>query len=287
MGGGGQTGTVTPEIPAELKPLIEGSTAGTVATQNALPLYSFGTQAPRSIADLSDMQMFGMERIPSLYENQPGLVGAMGAYSLMPEISSLPINTSAAENQQYGLLGGLTGGPIGSSPATSAGMEAWRQSVLPAVEQDMVQAGLGRSGDLLKAVGSSASQAAFPLIQQEISNRMQAVPMYGQLEEAYKQRQLIPRQMTLAALQAQGMGMADVGKANFDQEQAAIQTALQAGQISRDIAQQRSDAAYDDFIRLQKLAEQATFGPTQLLSSTIGSHTSTERDPGIAGWFGK
>ena len=286
--GGGQNVNQQAQIPDELKPLITGSVGNVLGLQGALPIGSFTTPQPGGVAGLSPMQTWGMNQIPSLFQPSAGQGAAWGAISEMPELASRPLSTPSAETNQLGVLGSVIGGPVGSSPATRSGMEAWRQSVLPTVEHEMVNAGLGRSGDLLKAVGSSASQAMFPLLQQEIANRMTGAGMLGQVAQAQTQREMVPREQTLQSLQFGANTGLQLASQEFQQRQAAIQQALSAGQITRDIAQQQLDNAHSEFLRLAALSEAATLGPLgQVLPSLIGTRARTSRNVGVLDVLGK
>lgn len=55
-----------------------------------------------------------------------------------------------------------------------------------------------------------------------------------------------------------------------------VNTGMQTGDVERSAAQDVNTANYQDFLRNQALAEQATFGPLGQLPSTIGQQTSTK-----------
>ena len=266
-------------IPKELKPLIEGSTAWTLGLQQNLPLSQFTRYNPQGVADLSPMQRYGLQNVPGLFGTDPMAKGAAQAIGQLPELTSRPVETPSGELAAIMQLLQTTGGPIGSSPSTKAGMEAWKSAVLPTVENEMVQAGLGRSGDLLKSVGASASQAAFPLLQQEVQNRMASVPMLRDIAGAQTERTLEPRRQTAEALKFAATQGTALSRELFQQKVTAIQEAFRAGQITRDVAQSRFDAAKEEAARLQALSEAGTLGPLgQVLPSLLGRKTTQQKD---------
>lgn len=284
MGSGSTTTSQRAEIPTELKPLVTGSVGQELGLQQNLPISQFTSANPTPVAGLSDLQNYTLGAVPDLFQTDPAAMAAFGAYAQAPEIASQQVATPPAEQAQIEQLWNTVGGPVGSSPATQAGMQAWQANVLPTVENEMVAAGLGRSGDLLQAVGQSASQAAFPLIQQEIGNRMSSIPMLGQLAGAEQQRQLYPREQTLSTLQSGAQGLTNLSNTMFGQRQGAIQTGLQAGAVPRSVSQELNAAAGSDFSRLQALSEAATLGPTgQLLPSLIGANATQSNPLGILG----
>lgn len=267
------------KIPEELKPLIKGSVGQVLDLQGNLPLSQFTGYTPRGVADLSPMQRYGLENVPDLFGTDPMAMGAAHAITQLPELTSRPVETPTGELVALMQLLQTTGGPIGSSPTTKAGMEAWKSAVLPTVENEMVQAGLGRSGDLLKAVGASASQAAFPLLQQEVQNRMASVPMLRDIAGAQTERTLEPRRQTAEALKFGATQSTALSHEMFQQRVTAIEEAFRAGQITRDVAQEQFDAAKEEADRLQALSEAGTLGPLgQVLPSLLGRKTTQNKD---------
>ena len=288
MGGGGQTATTTQSIPDELTPLVSGSAESVLGLQGALPIGQFAQNFPKGVAGPSNLQTAAWENIPSLYETQPALGAAFGGYALAPEIASQPLSRPEAETAQQSLVEGLVGGQIGSSPATKAGMEAWRQSVLPQVQNQASLAGLGNSGPLLQAVGASGSQAFFPLIQQEIENRMrtagQILPGMAQSETF---RELEPRRETLNALLTGAQGLNQLGGTMFDQQLAALDAAQKAGGAQRDIVGEQNAAAFEDFLRLQNLSQSALSPVMSSFPSLLGSQTKQNKEIGLLTLLGK
>lgn len=267
------------QIPDELKPLINDSVATARGLQVGLPLGDFAQWGPRGVADLSPLQAYGLQNIPGLFNEERASQGAWNALEAVPELAARPVETPPAELGQLAQLWETTSGPIGSSPATRSGMEAWRQTVLPTVQNEMALMGLGRSGPALEEIARSQTGALTPLLQQEIENRMRSVPMLGDVASAQTARTLHPRDQTINAL-LQSIPMATtLGESMFSQRATAIEQALRGGQITREVAQQEFDAANEEKNRLQALSEAASLGPLgQALPSMIGTKQSSQKD---------
>ena len=278
MSTGSTSSTATPQIPEELKPLFSGAAQQALAVQQGLPLMqAFGGYWPRDISDMGNLTKWGLEDVSSLRQVQPGVLGSMASLATMPEITARPVETPGAESGQYGLLNQLVGGDIGTSPATQQGMQAWEQYVKPTVQHEAVQMGLGRSGPALEAMAQSQTQAFLPLVQQEISNRVNAVNQLQLMANAETQRGLIPREQTLQALTTAASEMRQLADLSFQQQVAAIEEAFRGGKITEDKRQQTLDAAYDEFLRLQALSESATLGPLgAMIPSAIGSKNKSK-----------
>lgn len=133
-------------------------------------LRAFQGGAPGLLALLRDYPELN---VPGLTPDQESLL------KQMEQAGANPADLAAARAQ----LTQLTSGPIGSSPATAAGMEAFRANVLPQVMQDQALQGTATGGAANEAVANATSAAALPLIQQEIQNREAAVGQYSGLAQ--------------------------------------------------------------------------------------------------------
>lgn len=164
-------------------------------------------------------------------------------------------------NSALGQLQQLTSGPIGSSPATQAGMTAFRQNVLPTLQNELGAMGLGRSGIAGEQIQRASTSAAVPLIQQEIANRQQGIGQYGAL-----------------AQQLAGLGQQDVQ--NWTTA-AGLGSSL--GGTQQQTAQAALDAPYQDWLRRQALAQSST-GLGGIPYSAPMQQTTTSPS---SGFFGK
>lgn len=107
-------------------------------------------------------------------------------------------------------LESLTSGPVGSSPATQAGMQAFEELTLPSILQTQSLQGTAGGGAALEAASQGATAAAVPLIQQEIQDRSNAVQGFAGLGAQDVQNlamsleaQGLPREVALEQAQAQ------------------------------------------------------------------------------------
>ena len=126
----------------------------------------------------------------------------------------------------------LTGGPVGSSPATQQAMKSFQDFTAPNIEQQMALSGLGRSQAAGQSVANASEQAMVPLMQTEIANREAAIPQlqttgdtatsaamgYGGLQrdigtQQQQANQQAQQNQTSIAEQLLGIPMAGIGSA--------------------------------------------------------------------------
>lgn len=237
MGGQPSTsssGSTSPHIPPNIQKLIHNSSlswlSGLNAANAAGGLPSLLNPNPEQIAQLTPDELANIQQFQNIAQN--------GSYG---------------ENQAYGLLNGLTSGPIGSSPATQAAMRAYDQNVAPTIASSLGASGGGRGGEMAAAMSQGQTSAYVPLVQQEIANREAAIPQYA------------------------GLGQ---------QQSQDIQTALTNSDLIRQIAQAQDTANFNDFMRRSGLIQQFTQGPLQLLGpSAIGSTSQSTTSSGGGGKF--
>lgn len=144
----------------------------------------FQSNAP----SLTDLQNNPGLQVPNLSPTETDLINRLVA------TGQANPNMLAAQRQ----LQQLTSGPIGSSPATVEGMQAFQNITAPQIMQAQALQGTASGGAALEAMGQGATAAALPLIQTEIANREAAVGQYSQLG----QQQIM---QLAAALEAAGM----------------------------------------------------------------------------------
>lgn len=215
------TSTSMPNIPGFLEPLIsqmEGQ-LGTLGQQSGPGLLSQLNPNPEQIAPLTP--------------EENAIIG-----SLTQEGSPNNPLITGAENQ----ISQLTSGPIGSSPATQAAMNAYNTTQVPETEQTLALSGSGRGGGDTEALTSAREAAYTPLVQQEIANRQTAASQFASL--AGEQSQL-------------------------------GQTALSAAEMPQEVRQAQYEAAYQDLLRRYGLEQEATIDPFEgILGSLIGQTTT-------------
>jgi hypothetical protein len=135
------------------------------------------------------------------------------------------------------MLSELTSGPIGSSPATAAGMKAFEQQIAPQVKQMQALQGTAGGGAALEAMAEASSAAALPLIQQEIQNREAAVGQYSQL------------------------GMQQIQQ---------LAASLEAAGMPREVAQQQAQAQYDAAMQQWQYETGVQTYPLNLMGRMVG-----------------
>lgn len=218
------------QIPKELGPLTQQSATnvfGAMQDPN-LALSNFTGAQPQQIASLTPEEQFLIN----------------GSIS---DIDNNYMQAATSGIQQ------LTNGPIGSSPATTAGMEAWKANVLPLIQQQQALQGTTYGGAADEAVANAGGQEASNLIGQEIQNRMGVL---GPL-------------LNLGQMRGQN-----------------IQNALQNAGLPRDVQNQKLQADYEDMLRRYQLSEQVQLGPAMDIAPNFGGVTSTTKTSGGSGFLG-
>lgn len=215
------TATVT-DIPSYLQPILTGPTGAFPqfqAAQGALPsLTALGTGAPQM-------------DIPGLTPDQQAQINAI------LQTGSTSPDLMAARQQ----LQALTSGPIGSSPATLAGMQAFQHLVAPQVMQAEALQGRAGGGAALEAMSQASTQAALPLIQNELAQRQAAVGQYTGLQQAQLN--------SLAA-------------------------ALEAAGMPREVALQQAQAAFNKANANYQFQSNLQSAPLNLMNSLLGQHST-------------
>ncbi len=228
--GGGSRGTSTTteqaSIAPELRPLF-GQTASFLQNLQAGPggnLAQFFGANPQQIPGATPGQMDILQRQRSRAFG-PMLTGPEGA-GLMQ-------------------LGELTGGPLGSSPATQAAMQA----AMGPIQNQLALAGLGRSG----ALTTDLAGAFAPILAQEQAMRFGSVP------------QLFGLGNTLTGRQSGLLG-------ELGQSEEAI----------RGLTETQGAANREDFLRRQALAQSLTTGILGSLPTTglLGRQSTTRSSGG-------
>lgn len=160
---------------------------------------------------------------------------ATSALNSLTGIAGQPLTTPAAEQQALAQIATLTGGPLGSSPATREAIAAmereYETNALPAMQNQLAQAGLGRSGALEQGIADLRGKlfaAEVPLLQQEIATREQTLPILQDIAKAQTGRQSGSIDRILQALNAQASGMTALGGQIASRSQADVARDLQA-----------------------------------------------------------
>lgn len=224
------------QIPRWMWPFLTGPSGAFTQfgqAQGALPsLTDLATNAPAlQIPDLSPDQMALLSQLEQSGVNNPDMAQAR------------------AQLQQ------LTSGPIGSSPATQAGMKAFSDITMPQIMQAESLQGTAGGGAALEAASQGATAAAVPLIQQEIQNRAAAPGEWASL-----------------------------GNQSLQQ----IAMALEAAGLPREIAQQQAQAQFDQQQQEYQFAAGLQSQPLGLLGNFFGQRNwSTMTGEDIGAGIGK
>lgn len=195
-----------------------------------------------------------------------------------------------------------SGGAIAQDAGLQAAQEAFNLTAVPMLNNQYGAMGLGRSTNLGGAVANAWAANATPHIQAAIQRQvddknriMQAEQFASQQMGNLGQLDLSRKLGAIGAMQgaagqfgniagldtarrSAGLGfMSDAAnramamdQQAWNQQQGAINTAMQVGGVGRGIAQQANDAAYEDFLRRQALAEMALTAPFGQLTDTFG-----------------
>jgi hypothetical protein len=221
------SGSSAPTLPPWLQQILQNTGGQQLTAQQTLPQLS---TLPGMTPELN---------VPNLTPQEQALIGNIGGQA------------GSGLDPAYKQLSELTSGPIGSSPATAAGMEAFQQQIAPQIMQQEALAGRGTGGGATEAIGQGATAAALPLIQQEIGNREAAVGQYANLDQT----------------QMQG-----------------YEQALTAAGLPREIATAQSQAQYQQLLQQLAMIQGIQTGPENLFGNTIGQTGSSSSHP-TSYWF--
>jgi hypothetical protein len=234
-GGGGGSSSTTSEasIAPELRPLFS-QTAGTVgAIQNQLADQGY----------FSQFFPYNPQQIPGFTPGEQQLSDVQMQQAQSPYVSG---TFTAPQLGALGQIQELTGGPLGSSPATQSAMAAIRTPVL----NDLALAGLGNSD----AVASNQAAAFAPILAEEMRMRAGLVPTE-----------------------------AGIGQQGYVQQQQLINQAMQSQEQQRAIQEAQGQANYADFLRQQGLGTQYSTGILGGFPAISGSTSSTKTKSGSSG----
>lgn len=227
------TSTESVVIPPGLQDYFSGAFSGITQAGQDFPSIS---QLPGAVPLLN---------VPGLTPEQQNVI------NMLYGTGTAPADLSAARAQ----LQQLTGGPIGSSPATQAGMQAFQELTLPSLMQTAALQGNASGGAALEAAQQGATAAAVPLIQQEIANRQAAVGQYGNLQQ---------------------------------QQMQSLAAALEASGIPRDVAMQQAQAQFQKAMQGFGIEQQVQMTPLDIITSLLGRTGFQQQHPTMTGedWLG-
>lgn len=303
FGGGGEGGTEA-NIPDELKPLYKKTANRMLRMQSQNPLTRFAKENVKDVAGTNDLSNLAQGELSELYGNEPFMGAVGGSQSQMSSRADSmwkqnPWDHQAsniASDQAYQNSGdavraagtAVTGNMIANDPALQNQQKVFEQTTMPMIANQMGSMGLGRSGAAGQAASNAWAQQATPLMQ-EAANRQERgidrrVDAYqnaastnlgrGQL---YNQQYNSKINQMNSAMDAENKA-AQLGLAAGDQWQNRRLDILDRGQAwgeqNRMNEQAGYDAAQDDYLRRQGLAENALYVPFGQMANTIGQRNT-------------
>lgn len=196
----------------------------------------------RPIAGPSSLQEWASSLVPQIAE-RPEELGEVGR--LLGDLEKL--------GQQR-----VTGENITSDPAYTAALSSFDTAMRPIIENQAALSGLGRSTALTNATAANQAQVLLPVVQDTLAREERGLDRQGG---------------TLRSAIEGYMGLGDRAE---DRLGRAIGTGMGVGEVGRDIAQEGSDAGYNERMRQLAFFENLFGGPLGLLPSTIGSQVTEE-----------
>lgn len=200
----------------------------------------------------------------------------------------MPTPTLSQQVQQ-GISPFLQGSP-GASPLTQAAMANFQSNVSPVIQNSMTLQGLGQSPAVGQALGQSLAAALPQFTQMDFANRFNAANAL-QGEEQLNQNAArlsadISNQEAMRQLQGASLGgnlllgassniLAPASQLQQQQQMNALQGFSGAGQLQQGLTQARGDAAQQERLRQQSLAESGTTGIFGGFPSTLSSQTQS------------
>ena len=233
MSGGSPSSTTTQQpTSSAYDQLVSGTVPQIQAAQALNPIYNYTQPQVQQTAGLSPTQQY--------------------VSGLVPQIAQ----TSPYTTQAAGQINQLTGGAIGSSPLTQAGMQAFTDITQPSIQNTLATMGLGRSGAGANVLAQAQTAAAVPFLTQEIANRESAIPQ-------------------LANLAAQQTG----------QLATAGTLGQSVGGTEQTTAQNSLNAIYNDYLRRQQLAQETSLPSGGFSLQPLS--TTTQQTSSGGGFLGK
>jgi hypothetical protein len=126
---------------------------------------------------MSEGERQAMSRLMEISGFNPGSVSAREASATQAGVNTNSRQMLRAED----IAQGLTGGDVGSSPATLQAMKAWEDLVKPTLMASQALTGNLGGGSTEEALGLSKTAALTPLLSKEIDTRQAIAEMLGQL----------------------------------------------------------------------------------------------------------
>lgn len=179
----------------------------------------------------------------------------------------------------------VTGKNLASDPAIAQARAAFSSAMLPMIQNQAAQAGLGRSTALTNAAAAQQAQTLLPLLQGGLAREERGIDR-RHADATGRANALFGRDMARAgALEQRGRGdqgmMANVanfrknvGDTRFNRKLSQIGALQQQGANLRGIRQSRMDSRFNDLMRRFGAYEQSLQGPLGMIGGMMGSQSS-------------
>ncbi len=156
-------------------------------------------------------------------------------------------NINPVQNTGLQGLHQFAGGDFGNSPAVQQAVQGLQQQIIPQVQNQYAQMGLGASGALGNQIGRSYAQQLVPLYQQGMTNQLAASQNLNQAGSDITNRQI---QANLGAAPQ----LFQLGAAEEARPTTALAEQQQAGGTQRAIQTAQSQANLDSYLRQREMA---------------------------------
>jgi len=171
-----------------------------------------------------------------------------------------------------------TGQSLAQDPSLKAAVDAFNQYQRPTIENQMELAGLGRSNAAGNATSLALGQQLAPFMESAFGREESAINRGSQAtENELNRRQALDINQSNANL-ATIPYLMNMGQDQYGRQLGQINAASQFGGLQQGVEQAGNDAAYQDFLRRQGLAEQGTYAPFgATIPSAFGSNSITSK----------
>lgn len=170
------------------------------------------------------------------------------------------------------------GHTLQNDPSLQATMDAFNKYQSPLIQNQMALSGLGNSNATANALSLGQSQALAPVMEAALGREQQSLQTGSNAVQSEYGRRMSADQAASQANLATIPYLMQMSQNQTGNEQQQFNDAMQYGGLQQGVQQGQNDAAYQDFLRRQGLAEQATYGPFgQTIPSAFGSVSNTSK----------
>ncbi|MEM2615267.1 MAG: hypothetical protein QXO44_00805 [Thermoplasmatales archaeon] len=232
-----------------------------------------------AVSTLTPLEQMAIQAYQNILQSQvsPPSIGTYGTQALEALQKALQMPESLEQALQY--ITQYLSTPIGQSPLFESAARTWESYIRPEIEQQLVRQGYYvPSGAYQETLSRAYSDILLPLLQQEISGRLQMMPQLATIglqeqqiplsvastlsgmEQASQQLQL---QAQLADLQRQmsaAQALGGIGESAYNRYLDQLLRSYQMAEAQRQAVQEQINAYYDEINRLRDMLFQLYFG---------------------------